>query len=230
MKKEASRQIMHLAITTGSTKDWALTKKKELKDAYSEKLLKLLLLIDFQIKSNIPVVSVHLFSDKIKEYEEYPAIMQLLAEFFELLKRSRKLHENQVKVTIFGKWYDLPGNVVESIKHILEETKDYDNYFLNLCINYDGREELVDAVKLIGRKIKFDKIDVESIDKGTIKENLYSSYFLPPDLILVNGKDQKVNDFLLWDSVGADVIYTKKFWPDLSIKDLEEFTLNKKRQ
>ena len=85
-------------------------------------------------------------------------------------------------------------------KQVIESTKDYDFFFTNFCINYSGHDEIVDACRLIARQVKAGKIDPNSISRETIKENLYSSYFIPPDLIIKNGK-ATISGLLLWDSV-----------------------------
>jgi undecaprenyl diphosphate synthase len=125
-------------------------------------------------------------------------------------------------VSILGKWYDLPSRVVEPIKRIIEETKDYDSFFLNLCINYDGKEEIVDACKMILRKALLEKAEVDSIDSDTIKDNIYSSYFLPPDVIVKTGTGKRLHGFLLWDSTQAVVYFSGVLWPEFREKDFIE--------
>ena len=105
---------------------------------------------------------------------------------------------------------------------MLEETKDYDSFFLNLCINYDGQEEIVDSCKLIGRQIAAGKLAPESITKEVIKENCYSSYFIPPDLIIKTGLKTKIAGVLLWDSLNATIFFVKKNWPELKQSDLQK--------
>jgi undecaprenyl diphosphate synthase len=142
-----------------------------------------------------------------------------LTEFFNLLLGWSFIQENQIKVSILGKWYDLPMRVVEPIKKLIADTKDYDKYFLNLCINYDGREEIVDACKLIAKQVKLDKVAAENIDKALIKENIYASYFLPPDLMIKTGKKKTLNGFLLWDSTNAKVYFSEVLWPEFGKED-----------
>jgi undecaprenyl diphosphate synthase len=112
--------------------------------------------------------------------------------------------------------------MIESIKKIIDSTKDYDNYFVNFCINYDGQEEIVDACKMVARRVKLGKIEVDSITKETIKDDLYSSYFLPPDFIFVTGKKRSVSGFLLWDSVNSEIVFTNRLFPELTVKDIEK--------
>ena len=114
----------------------------------------------------------------------------------------------------------MPGKIIDPIKSLLDETKDYDQFFFNLCINYNGQEEIVDACRLVARQIKAEKLEPESITKDTIKENCYSSYFLPPTLIVKTGLSQSIPGLLLWDSSHSKIVFARKYWPELKIADL----------
>jgi len=153
--------------------------------------------------------------------DDFLAITDSLADFFNGLCNNDLIHKNQIKISVLGKWYDLPGKFVDSIKNIIEKTKEYDSYFVNFCINYDGQEEIVDAVRLIARRLKADKLDPSMINKELIKENIYSSYFVPPDLIIINGS-KRTSDLLLWDSPNAKVYFTNNLWPDFDKVDLKD--------
>ncbi|MCK5107880.1 MAG: undecaprenyl diphosphate synthase family protein, partial [Nanoarchaeota archaeon] len=87
-------------------------------------------------------------------------------------------------------------------------------------VNYDGKEEIIDAMKVIAMKIKNGSLDPSSIDGDDVKENLYSSYFMPPDLMIINGGLQSTKAFLLWDSVNTKVYFSDKFWPDFKKEEI----------
>ncbi len=151
---------------------------------------------------------------------DLPDILEESMVFFEGLLSWEMLHALQVKVTVLGKWYDLPGALVERVKRVLEATKEYDRFFLNVCLNYDGQEEIVDACKLIARQVKAGKLDVDGIDRNVVKEGLYSSYFPPPDVIVKTGRRHSVQGVLLWDSAVSEVQFIDKPFPELSREDV----------
>jgi undecaprenyl diphosphate synthase len=131
----------------------------------------------------------------------------------ELLKfyiSKKFLEENKIKISFLGKWYGLSGGVVEEIKNLIDLTKDYDTQFLNFVINYDGQQEIVDACKILCRQVKNDKVDIDNVTKDSIKENTYSSYFIPPDLIIKTGEVPKLRGFLLWDCTHSKLHFTEK--------------------
>lgn len=218
LKKEEINTIKfklprHIALVTKGKHLYAQKHKLPIGEVYKRSNIIILSTIATSVKLNIPVTTFHLLSTKTKELEYFPSIVDTLTEFLNDLSNKEIIHKNKIKVSILGKWYDLPGKLVDSIKNLIDKTKEYDSYFVNFCINYNGQEEIVDAIKLITRQIKAGKLDPELISKEIIKENLYSSYFPPPNLIIINGP-KKTSDLLLWDSPNEKVYFTNKLWPD----------------
>ncbi len=209
----------HIALTVGGIKRWTRTFQKDPTEAYSQMLNKIKDVVRSQTCFDIPIITLFVVNSNVKEEEDFSEQMDALGDFFRMLARDEMIFKNKVKVSIFGKWYDLPSRVVDPIKRVLDETKDYDSFFLNLCINYDGREEIVDACKIIVRKAMMEKMDVDSLSSDMIKENIYSSYFLPPDLIVKTGTGKRLHGFLLWDSPYAVVYFSGVLWNDMKEKD-----------
>ncbi len=126
-----------------------------------------------------------------------------LISFLDSLLKWEEIRKYRSRISVLGKWYELSEKVVEKIKALINETKDFDVHFLNLCINYDGQDELVDACKLISLQVKLGKLGPEGINKSVIKENLYTSGILPPNTIII--PKNRLNGFLLWDSANSRI-------------------------
>ena len=216
------KTIRHIALTMQGMERWASEKGKDVKESYKKSFEILKELIGKQIDKNIPILTIYVLPEQLKKEEEYAVFLDELIDFLNSIKKSGMVHDNKVKISALGKWYDIPGRAVDVIKEIIEETKDYDKFFVNLCINYDGNEEIVDACRIIARQIKAGKLDVESIDKNTIKDNIYSSYFLPPDLVIKNGKMMQKTSFLLWDTPYSIWYFTKKYFPEFGKGDFSK--------
>jgi len=176
----------HIAIATDSTSGNSILNIKNITTIAS--------------KLNIPMLSLQIPGDD----------NDFLENLFKSLSGWDFAKENQIKITVLGKWYKLPERVVEPLKQVIEDTKDYDKMFLNLCVLYDGQEEIVEACTLIARLVKLGKIDPEGISKELIKENLYTSYLLPPDLLIRLGNSRSTGGLLLWDSSKTTIYFAKK--------------------
>jgi undecaprenyl diphosphate synthase len=166
-------------------------------------------------EDNIPILSVYFTNEQdgdfIVEFEN----------FIRDLCDNKFIHENQVRVSFIGKWYELPGTCIDIIKNCLDLTKSYDKNFLNICIKYDGQQEIIDAFRIILKKMKDDSPD--NITKETIKHNIYTSYFLPPDLIIITGKKRSLNGFLLWDSANAVIYHSNKYFDSISKSAIHDY-------
>ncbi len=221
-KKDALKISMpkHIAITMEGIERWALKNNISYEDACKRSFLILKATIRVQANLKIPILSFYVLDQNADKGESYPYFLDAVANIFNDFASSEFVNKHKIKISVLGKWYHLPGRVVDSIKKAIEATKDYDGFFVNFCINYNGQEEIVDALKIIGMQIKAGKMDPELIDKGIIKENIYTSYFLPPDLMIKNGSRKETSGFLLWDSINAKLYFTNKLWPDFDKNEL----------
>ena len=219
-KKEKSDKTValpkHIALDLEGVGKWAEEQHVSLDDAYKKSFSIIHELVEQQIKLNIPVLTFFVMSPNLKGTQQADALMEQFATFLENESVRKMAREHKIKVTVLGKWYDLSQRMVEAIRKSADDTKGYDSFFLNFCVNYDGREEIVDASKLIGRQIKMSKVDPDMITKEMLKENLYSSFFIPPGLIIRNGREKILTSLLLWDSVGAHIHFTQKLFPEFT--------------
>lgn len=224
-KKPLSKILLfHLGITTHGLETWKLQNKITAEQSFRKAFELIEQIIEVQLKHKIRIITIYILAEKKQSLkqnpEEFDVLMEVIQESLDKLARSDKIHTNQIKISILGKWFDLPAEATETIRNVIDETKDYDNFFLNFCINYNGQEELVEACRLIARKVKADKLDPELITKSTIKESLYSSNFLPPDIIIKNGRGRSLNAFMLWDSSFSHLYFTGKNFPEFTELDL----------
>ncbi len=224
------RVIRHLVLIARGIAYQAQKDNVEFSRAYEKAFERLKELISLQVELNIPIFTVDILPEYAQAKEYFMSAVAKLGEFLQWLSKAEFIHKNMVKVSFFGKWYRLPSEVVEIAKKIIEETKRYDSFFLNFCINYDGREEILDACKLIAKQVQIGKIDPEMINEQVFKENTYAGYFLPPDLIVRTGFLKKVNT-LLWDLPDAEIYFSEKSFLHLNKdglkKIIDEFKLRR---
>ncbi len=168
--------------------------------------------VSLQITHNLPILTLSL--GKKDDILDQKKLMNYCED---LLKTA---NEHKININVFGRWYDLSGELVESLKKLNTETEDFDHFFLNLCINYDGQQEIADACRVIIRKILDDKEDVDSITPDLLKENIYSSYFIPPDLIIEPTSEFKGT--FLWDSSDSTIYHLDKKVLDINKSDIQK--------
>jgi undecaprenyl diphosphate synthase len=174
-------------------------------------------LVSKQVDCSLPVLTINM----LPLYGKNPdKIHAELIQLFSKLSQSKLVSEKQIKVSVLGKWYDLPDEVVEALKNAVISTKDYDGMFLNFCINYDGQDDIVEACKMVTRKVLTGKLNVDGITAQFLKENVYSSFFLPPNEMVLLDSKKTTDGFLLWDSAKTHIRYVDVPWDEWNVDEL----------
>ncbi len=163
-------------------------------------------LMTLAVNLRIPMLTLH-FQSSITESE-----VNTIVTIFTALMHEPFLDNNQVKISVLGKWYDLPERALEPIKHVISATSDYDRCFVNFCVRYDGQEDIVDGAKLLAKNVQLGKLAPEQITRETLKEAMLISTLLPPSLIIHPAPAQKTGSVLLWDSASALIQFSETEW------------------
>ncbi|MFA6603686.1 MAG: polyprenyl diphosphate synthase [Patescibacteria group bacterium] len=126
--------------------------------------------------------------------------------------------EHGVRLRIIGSRDRLSAKMIEAIAAAEKTTAAGQRGQLNLCLNYGGRLEIVEAVK----KLIADGIAPEAVDEAAIASRTWSAGIPEPDLIIRTSGEQRLSGFLTWSGVYSELLFVDKNWPDFSIADLED--------
>jgi undecaprenyl diphosphate synthase len=152
----------------------------------------------------------HLFVDAINGY---------LAE----------LKQNGVRLNFIGDFKPLPYFLKKAMDYAKRETKNGERMMLDIAINYGGRREIVQAVK----KICSSGVNIDDINEETFENFLYTRNIPDPDLIIRTSGEERLSNFLLYQSSYSELFFTKTLWPDFSSDEflsiLKKFSERKRR-
>ncbi|TET01386.1 MAG: di-trans,poly-cis-decaprenylcistransferase [Promethearchaeota archaeon] len=163
---------------------------------------------------------------------EIKYIFGIILDAVDAVVKEATVKEEKVNFNVIGRIYLLPEEVRNKIKELIDFTKDNDKNFINLCIMYDGQEEIVDAVKEIIKN----GVKEEEINREVIKNHLYTRDFPEVDYIIRTGMEDgaRISGFLLWDASYAEFKFRADLWPDYSremiIEDLKDFCKRNRRK
>lgn len=131
-----------------------------------------------------------------------------------------KLSQNNVKVCIIGNMGLIPKDVKDALYSLQSKTSKFKDIKINLLIAYGGRDDILTAVK----KIVKDKAEgkISRINESLLHKYLISSSITNPDLIIRTSGEFRSSGLLPWQSVYSEFYFTKKYWPELDKKDIEE--------
>ena len=121
-----------------------------------------------------------------------------------------ELRREGVRVRLLGRVDELPAETRSSLATALEATAGGDRLLLNVAFNYAGRTELVDAV----RRLAASGIAPEAIDEAAVSAALYTAGLPDPDLVIRTGGEQRLSNFLIWQSAYAELYVSPLLWPD----------------
>jgi undecaprenyl diphosphate synthase len=164
--------------------------------------------------------------------EEIKYIFRIILDAVDSVVKEATVKEEKVNFNVIGRIYLLPKDVREKITELIEFTKENDQNFINLCIMYDGQEEIVDAVKEIIKN----GIKEEDINRDIIKKHLYTQNFPEVDYIIRTGMEDgaRISGFLLWDASYAEFKFRTDLWPDYNkemvIEDLQDYVGRNRRK
>lgn len=152
--------------------------------------------------------------------EEVSALMKLLIQY--LRSELEELNRNRVSIRISGDITKLPREAQKEIEDSVTKTENNNGIVLNIAFNYGGRDEIIRAVKLIGKDLLDSKFDLDSIDEKVFESYLYTANMPDPDLIIRPSGEKRISNFLLWQCAYSEFWYSNIFWPDFTEKDLHE--------
>ena len=214
----------HLALILDGNRRWAKRNLSLLKDGHGRGADAVENLLDWCEEFDIKIITLYALSaenlDRTDDELDY--LFELIQKRLEKLYDDPRIHKNKMRVKGIGQIDLLPDQIKEILKKLEETTKNYNNHFLNIALAYGGQNELVDAIKKIGVKIKNGELNVNDINKNEIEANLYTSH-LPqpsPDMILRTSGEKRLSGFLMWQSVYSELVFMDIFWPEFRKIDL----------
>jgi undecaprenyl diphosphate synthase len=148
--------------------------------------------------------------------DEVNGLLRILGEVIE--RELPRLKAEGIQVRHLGRLDRVPANLVSAIQHAVSATQGNDRFMLNVCFNYGGRTELLDAVK----QIVASGVTPEKITEDLINRTLYSSGSPDPDLIIRTGGEQRLSNFLIWQAAYSEYWFTACNWPDFDKDTLRQ--------
>ena len=222
---EMQNEIKHIAFIMDGNGRWAKKRMmpREYGHTFGAKKFKEIASHCYDL--GIPNVTFYAFSTENwkRPANEVNAIMNL---FMNYLDDAKKSLDKDVGIVFLGSKAPFSGEMREKMEFLEEETRTRPKK-LCIAINYGGRAEIVDAVnKLVAQgKTEFTEDDITN--------NIYSGVCPPPDMIVRTGGEMRLSNFLMWQSVYAELFFTDTLWPDLENKEIdsmiEQFNNRKRR-
>ena len=168
----------------------------------------------------IPYLTLYAFSTENwkRSADEVGAIMGLLKNY--LQEDLRDMEKNQFHTAFFGDLSALTPELQALCAQVEEASRKYEDFQMNICLNYGGRDEILQAARAYAADCLAGKADPEQLTESDFAQYLYSRGVPDPDLIIRPSGEQRLSNFLLWQAAYAEFYYTDVLWPDFKEDDL----------
>ncbi|HVK43063.1 MAG TPA: isoprenyl transferase [Phenylobacterium sp.] len=133
-----------------------------------------------------------------------------------------KLVREGVKVRILGRREGLPPDVAEIVERAERQTAHNDKFFLQVAFNYGGRADLVDAARALAADVAAGRIQAGDITDELLEAKLSTGGLPAPDLVIRTSGEQRLSNFLLWESAYSEFVFQDVLWPDFTPRHLAE--------
>jgi undecaprenyl diphosphate synthase len=174
------------------------------------------------IELGIEYVSVYAFSTE--NWKRSPEEVRFLMGFNkEVLRRQRDTLDSWgVRIRWAGRRPKLWGSVIKELEEAEAYTRQNTVCHLTMCVNYGGRAEIADAVAAIARDVEAGRLSARSVGEKTIQRYLDEPDLPDVDLFLRSSGEQRLSNFMLWQSAYAEMVFLDTLWPDVDRRTLWE--------
>jgi undecaprenyl diphosphate synthase len=170
----------------------------------------------------IPYLTLFAFSTENwhRPQDEVGGLMVLLDQY--LKKELRTIMKNEVRLNTIGHIENLPDNVQETLRDVVEESASNKGLTLTLALSYSGRDDILEAVRRVAGAVEKGVLTSDTIGSDTFSSFLYTDGMPDPDLLIRTSGEQRISNFLLWQIAYTEFYVTETLWPDFTDVDLNE--------
>ena len=223
---DQNRVPKHVAIIMDGNGRWA--KRQGMNRVFGHRNALTAVRESIQAATKIKVQAITLYAFSTENWNrpkmEIDALMNLLIN--SLKKELPEFMENGVKVNSIGAIENLPKNAQKALAEVIDGTKDNRNITLTLALSYGSRQEIVNAIKNISKKVVNKELSLEEIDEKTINNHLYTFNLPEVDLMIRTSGEQRISNFLMWQMAYAELYFTDVLWPDFREEHFYDAIIN----
>ncbi len=204
----------HVAIIMDGNGRWAKGKGMNRIFGHKNALTAVREAVEAASEVGIEAITLYAFSTEnwSRPKLEVDSLMNLIIN--SLKKELPGFQKNAVKVNAIGHIESLPKKAQNVLGDVMEATKNNTNIVLTFALSYGSREEIVNAIKNISKKVVNKELIIEEINENIIKNHLYTFNLPDVDLMIRTSGEQRISNFLLWQMAYAELYFTDILWPD----------------
>ncbi|MCD4818892.1 MAG: isoprenyl transferase [Candidatus Cloacimonetes bacterium] len=213
---DPNRMPKHIAIIMDGNGRWAKNYKLPRIQGHRKGVDSLRKIVKISGDIDLKYLTVYGFSTEnwTRSKMEVNFLLKLILE--SLVKEIDDLNKNNVLIRFLGTEKKLEVSYYKKAYETCKKSWKNTGLQFNIAMNYGGRQEIVEAFLAISKDIKDSKISEKDIDEKLISNYLYTKMIPDPDLIIRTSGEQRLSNFLIWQSAYAEFWFTDTLWPDFA--------------
>lgn len=211
----------HVAIILDGNRRWAKKRNLPTLLGHKEGLKNIQNLVPYIINKGVKYLSVFAFSTENfkRSAEEVNYLMDLFVNWFN--KEMKKIHKENIKIIFSGRLEKLREDVKQAMDKITSETANNTKGIFNVCLNYGGQQEIVDATKKIIKDYEKGLIKIDDLNENTMYKYMYNE--LPPiDFLIRTSGEERISNFMMYELSYAELYFTPVLFPDFNEAEFEK--------
>jgi undecaprenyl diphosphate synthase len=218
----------HIGVIMDGNGRWAKARGKPRTEGHVAGVRALRGLVEHCINYGVDYLTVFSFSSEnwTRPKDEISFIFGLLRRF--VASDLEKLHRNNVRVRIMGSRDGLDDGLRRLIAEVEATTALNSGLQLQVAFNYGGKAEIAQAVRRIAGLVAAGRLKADDITEDTIGRALYTSGMPDPDIVIRTSGEQRISNFMLWQSAYSELVFVEENWPDFDeatfVRVLEEYS------
>lgn len=210
----------HVAIIMDGNGRWAKSRGLKRYEGHAEGARAVRDAVETSARAGIEYLTLYAFSvaNWARPQIEVRALMALLIDFAK--KERAELRQLGIRVNVIGSLDDLPLLTRHAVEELIDYTKECTGMTLTLALSYGGRQDIVEAARSLAVRARAGLVLPEDIDENFFQSQMTTHALPDVDLLIRTGGEQRVSDFLLFESAYAELVFLPIMWPDFKPKTL----------
>ena len=210
----------HVAVIMDGNGRWAQRKGLPRLEGHRRGYIALKNFVMTAADLGIKVITAYAFSSENwkRPTDEVTGLMKLIC--FAAKAELNYMKKEGVRIVTSGRFADLPKPLQDQFGKDCEATKSNSRIVLNIAVNYGGRNEIVDAAKLLAARVSAGEMNIDEINEKTFSANMYHPELPDPDLLIRTAGELRISNFLLWQTAYSELYVTDILWPDFGRDEL----------
>lgn len=214
--------LQHIAFIMDGNRRWAKKRGLPIAAGHRQGAETLTNIAKAAKKMGLKYMTVYAFSTENwqRDKSEVDGLMNLLRQYLD--NGFKELQENNARIIFIGEREMLAADIQAKMAKIESESAKNNEVTLCVALSYGGRQEIAAAARQLAQKVKDGLLEPADITPQVMSNALYTAGIPDPDLLIRTSGEERLSNFLLWQSAYTELYFSETLWPDFSAAELED--------